>query len=102
MYAVRNLRLCTKDCLCLYVCPTGATDTENGQVDAKKCIGCGLCVKACPSHALSLDVYKRQAAGDRARVPAAGGKAGPAAGDLAVRPYFFKRAVHAGFPSARF
>ncbi len=20
-YAVRNLRLCTKDCLCLYVCP---------------------------------------------------------------------------------
>lgn len=21
-YAVRNLRLCTKDCLCLYVCPT--------------------------------------------------------------------------------
>ena len=24
-YAVRNLRLCTKDCLCLYVCPTGAT-----------------------------------------------------------------------------
>lgn len=28
-YAVRNIRLCTKDCLCLYVCPTGATDTEN-------------------------------------------------------------------------
>lgn len=25
--AVRNLRLCTKDCLCLYVCPTRATDT---------------------------------------------------------------------------
>ena len=24
--AVRNLRLCTKDCLCLYVCPYGATD----------------------------------------------------------------------------
>lgn len=22
--AVRNLRLCTKDCLCLYVCPVGA------------------------------------------------------------------------------
>ena len=28
-YAVRNLRLCTKDCLCLYVCPVGATDTED-------------------------------------------------------------------------
>ncbi len=54
MYAVRNLRLCTKDCLCLYVCPTGATDTENGQVDKSKCIGCGACVKACPSGALSI------------------------------------------------
>ena len=40
MHAVRNIRLCTKDCLCLYVCPTGATDTETGQVDASKCIGC--------------------------------------------------------------
>ncbi len=53
-YAVRNVKLCTKDCLCLYVCPTGATDTETGQVDADKCIGCGVCVNACPSHALSL------------------------------------------------
>ena len=63
MYAVRNLRLCTKDCLCLYVCPTGATDTENGQVDAKKCIGCGLCVKACPSHALFTRLFGIQWAG---------------------------------------
>ena len=39
-YAVRNLRLCTKDCLCLYVCPTGATDTENSVIDPEKCIGC--------------------------------------------------------------
>ena len=54
MFAVRNLRLCTKDCLCLYVCPTGATDTENGQVDWNKCIGCGLCAGACPSHAISM------------------------------------------------
>ncbi|MGN0415634.1 MAG: ATP/GTP-binding protein [Agathobacter sp.] len=30
--AVRNLRLCTKDCLCLYVCPVGATDTENSVI----------------------------------------------------------------------
>lgn len=28
-YAARNLRLCTKDCLRLYVCPTGTTDTED-------------------------------------------------------------------------
>ena len=55
--AIRTIRLCTKDCLCLYVCPTGASDTENGQIDASKCIGCGRCVNACPSHALSLVPY---------------------------------------------
>lgn len=54
-YASRNVALCTKDCLCLYVCPTGATDTENGQVDRERCISnCRLCVDSCPSHALSL------------------------------------------------
>lgn len=55
MYAVRNIRLCTKDCLCLYVCPTGATDSETGQIDRNKCIsGCRVCLDACPSHAISL------------------------------------------------
>lgn len=53
-YAVRNLRLCTKDCLCLYVCPTGATDTENSIIDIEKCIGCGACADACPSGAISM------------------------------------------------
>lgn len=52
--AVRNLRLCTKDCLCLYVCPTGATDTENSVIDVDKCIGCGVCAGACPSGAISM------------------------------------------------
>ncbi len=52
--AVRNLRLCTKDCLCLYVCPTGATDTENSIIDVEKCIGCGECAAACPSGAISM------------------------------------------------
>ena len=52
--AVRNLRLCTKDCLCLYVCPTGAADTENSVIDPSKCIGCGACRDACPSGAISL------------------------------------------------
>ena len=54
MYAVRNIRLCTKDCLCLYVCPTGATDTETGQIDFSKCTGCGMCANACPSGAISM------------------------------------------------
>ena len=52
--AVRNLRLCTKDCLCLYVCPTGATDTENSVIDTDKCLGCGVCADACPSGAISM------------------------------------------------
>ena len=52
--AVRNLRLCTKDCLCLYVCPSGATDTENSIIDTQKCIGCGVCKDACPSGAISM------------------------------------------------
>ena len=52
--AVRNLRLCTKDCICLYVCPVGATDTENSVIDVSKCIGCGACADACPSAAISM------------------------------------------------
>ncbi|MFA6688894.1 MAG: 4Fe-4S binding protein [Sphaerochaetaceae bacterium] len=54
MYAVRNIRLCTKDCLCLYVCPTGATDTENSVIDVGKCTGCGVCADSCPSGAISM------------------------------------------------
>ena len=53
-YAVRNIRLCTKDCLCLYVCPTGASDTENSVIDRTRCTGCGVCADACPSKAISM------------------------------------------------
>nr|MCR5490598.1 4Fe-4S binding protein [Bacilli bacterium] len=52
--AIRNLRLCTKDCLCLYVCPVGATDTEDSVIDVSKCIGCGACADVCPSKAISM------------------------------------------------
>jgi len=52
--AVRNLRLCTKDCLCLYVCPFGATDTEDSVIDVEKCNGCGVCAQACPSGAIHM------------------------------------------------
>ena len=53
-FAVRNIRLCTKDCLCLYICPTGATDTENSIIDVSRCIGCGDCADACPSGSISM------------------------------------------------
>ncbi len=53
-YAVRNNNLCSKDCLCVYVCPTGASNTENNVIDVKKCIGCGRCVDACSAKAIAL------------------------------------------------
>ena len=71
-YAVRNLRLCTKDCLCLYVCPTGATDTENSVIDVDKCIGCGDCADACPSAAITMvpKIYPAQQEKDEAVIAA--------------------------------
>ena len=61
-YAYRDLKICTKDCLCLFVCPTGATDNETGQIDFSKCIGCGNCAASCPSHAITMlpRVYPKQ------------------------------------------
>lgn len=66
-YAYRDLKVCTKDCLCLFVCPTGATDNETGQIDFSKCIGCGNCAMACPSHAITMlpRVYPKQKIKDK-------------------------------------
>ena len=43
---------------CIDVCPTGAShQRSNGivKIDTKECIGCALCVEACPTKALSWD-----------------------------------------------
>ena len=53
-HAYRNLKICSKDCLCLFVCPTGATNNETGQIDFETCIGCGACMKACPARAITM------------------------------------------------
>ena len=53
-HAYRNIKLCSKDCLCLFVCPTGATNNETGQIDFSKCIGCGACGNACPARAITM------------------------------------------------
>ena len=53
-HAYRNIKLCSKDCLCLFVCPTGATNNETGQIDFSKCIGCGACAVSCPSRAITM------------------------------------------------
>ena len=83
--AVRNLRLCTKDCLCLYVCPTGATDTENSIIDVTKCLGCGIC--ACGERGCGYGVFDaRLAFGGDARACGLGRKAeSPARGTSGSR-----------------
>ena len=66
-HAYRDLKICTKDCVCLFVCPTGATDNETGQIDFDKCIGCGACAATCPSKAISMlpRVYPKQKVKDK-------------------------------------
>ncbi|MCI5123392.1 MAG: hypothetical protein D3925_02670 [Candidatus Electrothrix sp. AR5] len=52
--AERDPKKCAKDCSCIYICPTGAADTEDGKINEDKCIGCGQCVELCLTRALSL------------------------------------------------
>ncbi len=46
---------------CRNVCPEDAICVENGlaRIDTRKCIGCGLCAKACPNKLIRLAPAKR-------------------------------------------
>ena len=41
---------------CMRTCPSGAITVENGlaQVDPQKCTACGQCVEACPRHVIAM------------------------------------------------
>ena len=51
---------CPNGCIgfgtCEMLCPEGAISVENGiaSVRAEKCLGCGICVDACPKHIIKL------------------------------------------------
>ncbi len=41
---------------CAYVCPTGAIESNGGNITIYQnlCVECGACVNDCPAHALML------------------------------------------------
>lgn len=53
-------KLCPYGCLgmgtCARVCKFGAITLKDGivEIDEEKCVGCGVCVEACPKHCLEL------------------------------------------------
>ena len=52
---------CIQDYACVQVCPVGAI-TEGGGLPLRNdeiCLGCGLCVSACPEGALHMEVRSR-------------------------------------------
>lgn len=53
-----------KEAPCITVCPENAIsrDLKTGAmvVDPVTCIGCRLCLKSCPFHAISIDIKKRK------------------------------------------
>lgn len=57
-YSSKSCHNC-EDAPCIKNCPTGAMNRDNEfsivRVDIQKCIGCGICVKACPFGAPSID-----------------------------------------------
>ncbi len=54
-----NAKKCIGCGICVQVCPVDALDLVNGiaVVDMEKCIKCGKCVKVCPTSAIDLEGY---------------------------------------------
>ncbi|TFG64847.1 MAG: 4Fe-4S dicluster domain-containing protein [Spirochaetales bacterium] len=54
-----------EEAACIMACPTGAVNrkTEGGPVflDADKCIGCGMCVQACPFGVIAISEVRKTA-----------------------------------------
>lgn len=66
---------CTDECaLCVQVCPTGALEMQDQelQIDAGKCLFCGICEAACPSKALHHTPEHRLATRTRTQLVYAG------------------------------
>jgi len=54
---VHDAGMCTNCGLCVTACPSHALSIENGwRIDRRKCEGCGKCVTACQTGAMRFDV----------------------------------------------
>jgi len=54
--AVVDVNLCVGCGVCIDACPAQAISMNDNvaKVDAEKCVGCGVCVDSCPSQAISM------------------------------------------------